>query len=416
MAKITPVLWKHKDNGDGHCPIYLRIYSEGKTKYKSLSVYIHPRHWNDRTRRVRKSHRRFAEINALITDKLSEAEGAVVESRREGRAPTAQELKEALQDEVPSAENDAEKPDFFAYAKTVRERFRQRDQIHSVIKHKAVASKLKSFAGEPLQFEEITPEFLRDWETHLIKHHGNAQSTAASNLRAVRSVLYKAIRDGHLKQSANPFFQFKINRGNGPDRDKLSKAQVQKTERLNLEEGSLIWHVRNYFLFSLYGAGVRFSDVAHMKESNIVDDRLVYRMQKTGKEKSVKLLPQALSIVDYYLDAGSSDESDLLFPILEGADLSTEEKRVYAVANQNALVNKYLKKIADQAKLKGISLSFHVARHSFATIALRAGWGVAEISQALGHSSLKVTEQYLKGFDDTDLDDKMETLFGGATE
>lgn len=411
MAKITPVLWKHKENGDGHCPIYLRIYSEGKTRYKSLSVYIHPRHWNDRTRRVRKSHRRFAQINALIADKLSDAEGAVVESRREGRAPAAKELKEALQDERHSTEETSETLDFFSYARQVRERFRERDQIHSVIKHKAVANKLKSFTGESLPFEDITPQFLRDWETHLIKHHGNAQSTAASNLRAVRSVLYKAIRDGHMEQSANPFFQFKVNRGNGPDRDKLSKAQVQKIEKLTLEEGSLIWHVRNYFLFSLYGAGIRFSDVAQMKESNVVDDRLVYRMQKTGKERSVKLLPQALSIVDHYLNGGSGKDSDLLFPILEGADLSTEEKRVYAVANQNALVNKYLKKIASQAKLKGVSLSFHVARHSFATIALRAGWGVAEISQALGHSSLKVTEQYLKGFDDTDLDEKMSTLF-----
>ena len=42
-AKITPVLWKHKTNAEGHAPIYLRIYASGKTKYKSLSVYIHER-------------------------------------------------------------------------------------------------------------------------------------------------------------------------------------------------------------------------------------------------------------------------------------------------------------------------------------------------------------------------------------
>jgi hypothetical protein len=41
-AKVTPVLWKHKTNSDGHSPIYLRIYASGQTKYKSLSVSIPP--------------------------------------------------------------------------------------------------------------------------------------------------------------------------------------------------------------------------------------------------------------------------------------------------------------------------------------------------------------------------------------
>jgi hypothetical protein len=48
IAKVTPVLWKHKTNSNGHSPIYLRIYASGQTKYKSLSVSIPPRHWNER--------------------------------------------------------------------------------------------------------------------------------------------------------------------------------------------------------------------------------------------------------------------------------------------------------------------------------------------------------------------------------
>ncbi|PSQ78489.1 MAG: hypothetical protein BRD37_02820 [Bacteroidetes bacterium QH_8_67_23] len=72
-AKVTPVLWKHKTNSDGHSPIYLRIYASGQTKYKSLSVSIHPRHWNERQRRVRKSCRHHGQINAPISGKLADA-------------------------------------------------------------------------------------------------------------------------------------------------------------------------------------------------------------------------------------------------------------------------------------------------------------------------------------------------------
>jgi integrase len=151
--------------------------------------------------------------------------------------------------------------------------------------------------------------------------------------------------------------------------------------------------------------------VALMKRSSIVGERLVYRMKKTGKERNIRLLPPALRVVRRHLDARpDADSGDLLFPILVGKDLSTERKRITAIANADALGNKYLKKIARQAGIDA-TVSFHVARHSFATIALRKGWDVAEISQALGHSSLKATEQYLKGFDDTDLDDKMSDLF-----
>ena len=418
MAKVTPILWEHQPNADGHAPIYLRIYAGGKTKYKSLSVFVHPRHWNDRTQRVRKNHRQHDRINTLIAEKLAEAEGVTLNMKRAGKQPTAAKLMDVLSDAPPAAENhEPETPDFFAYAEEVRDRFERRGQVHSVIKHKAVASKLREFAGNgPLPFEAITPQLLRDWETHMIEVRGNAQSTAAGSLRALRSVLYKAIADGHARQEDNPFFQFKINRGNGPDRDKLTRVQVQAIEDLPLEEGSLLSHVRNAFLFSLYCAGVRFSDIAQMKRKSITSGRLVYRMRKTSKQKSIKLLPPALKIARHYLNTRSGTGTDFLFPFLDGVDLSTERKRVYAVANQNALVNKYLKKIAKRAKLDGVSLSFHVSRHSFATIALRGGWGVAEISQALGHSSLKVTQQYLKGFDDTDLDDKMSSLFGGGND
>ena len=106
----------------------------------------------------------------------------------------------------------------------------------------------------------------------------------------------KSIKLLSRSQADNPFFQFKVSEPRGK-RDKLSIEDLQAIEDLDLEGGSLIWHVRNYFLFSFYCAGVRFGDMAKMKRSNVVANgsgpRLEYQMSKTGNGKSLKLLPQA---------------------------------------------------------------------------------------------------------------------------
>ena len=406
MAKITPVLWKHKENSEGRSPIYLRISAGGKTKYRSLRVYLKPTHWNARQRRVRKSHKHSGEINALIQARLSKAQTAVLDFQREGAPVTAARVKESLSE--PEAKDGS--LDFFAFAEQVQERFRRQGKIHSYKRYKTNLKKLRSFTGAPLRFEEITPDLLREYETYLIEDYGNARSTVATGLRVVRAVLYRAIKTGLASQAENPFFHFKIKAGK-PDRDKLSLGQVQAIENLNLEEGSLIWRVRSYFLFSLYGAGIRFGDVARMQRKNITaGGRLVYQMSKTGHAVDLKLVPPALRIVRHYLSSREGSSETHLFPILDGYDTSTAQKMVQSIGNQNALVNKYLKKIARRAEIE-CHLSFHVARHSFASIAQRKGWDVAVISKSLGHSGLKVTENYLAGFDRSDVDDKMSDLF-----
>lgn len=101
-----------------------------------------------------------------------------------------------------------------------------------------------------------------------------------------------------------------------------------------------------------------------------------------------------------------------VFPFLKGYQLDTPEQVFKALRSRNARINEVLKDIAERAGLS-IRLKFHHARHSFASIAQRKGWDVAEISKALGHGDLSTTQKYLAGFSDQDLDGKMDELFGG---
>ena len=408
MATIKPVLRTSKLNKKGTAPIYLRISDREKSRFISLGVRIRPSQWNDRLGRVRRNHTHADEINALITQRVGAVEVEILKQKAGPVEPDADDLKEALQPEHLNTG-----PNFFAFADDVIDDLERRGKMYTHKRYKSVCKKFRAFTGEPLRFEKITPRLLRNFETHLIEHYGNNRNTIAANFNCLRSILYRAIREGVYPQAENPFFQFKVKEGK-TSRAKLSMEDLQAIEELDLESGALIWHVRNYFLFSFYCAGIRFGDLAKMKRSNVIANgsgpRLEYRMSKTGSPKSLKLLPQARAVLDHYAPQGDGAADGFLFPILTGYDVSTPRKLPNAVSSKNAVVNKYLKKIAKRAGIT-CNLSFHVSRHSFADIARQKGWGVYLISKALGHSSIKVTENYLKGFDAEALDAEMENLF-----
>ena len=86
MAKVTPLLWKHKKNADGHHPIWLRVADRYRTLYYSTGEYVAARFWNANARRVRKGHPGSEELNALIADKLAVGQAERVRSQAGGGA------------------------------------------------------------------------------------------------------------------------------------------------------------------------------------------------------------------------------------------------------------------------------------------------------------------------------------------
>lgn len=407
MPSVTPVLWTHKTNAKGLAPIYLRIQASGKTRYVSLKTYVRESQWNPNQGRVRKGHKHSKRINSMISARVAEAEEEILKIHEQRERLSAEKLKRRVKQDVERADALC----FLAYADGVNDDFEKRGSIWTARRQRTVIRKLEDYSGRPLPFDRLTPAFLHAYETHLLTKHKNKQNTVAGNFRVIRAILYRAIREGLADQGKNPFFQFKVKKGKA-HRDKLTIEQIRAIENLDLQVDSLIWHVRNYFLFSFYCAGIRFGDLARMRCEHVRGGRLDYVMHKTGTRKQLNLLPKAQAIADHYV---SDDPEAYLFPILTGYDTSTAKKEVQAISSQNALINKYLKKLAARAGIEE-NVSFHVSRHSFADIARTSGMDIYNISKALGHSDLKVTEAYLKGFDAESLDESMESLFGGDDE
>jgi site-specific recombinase XerD len=231
----------------------------------------------------------------------------------------------------------------------------------------------------------------------------NSNSTI-SNIRAIRTIVYEALREGN--KFTNPFLVKKLKEFKGV-RGKLTIEEIKKLESLKIEKDSSLWHTLNYFLFSFYAAGTRFTDVAQLKWKNIQGDRLSFIMEKTDEGHSVILIQKALNILEHYKKVNNSPDS-FVFPILDRLPKDADSMLIYTqISSKNAMINKDLKKIQKIAELE-TKMIFHLSRHSFADILRTKEISIYDISKLLGHSDIKITERYFKGFDNKTSDEALK--------
>jgi integrase len=197
-------------------------------------------------------------------------------------------------------------------------------------------------------------------------------------------------------------------------------------------------------MYSFYNAGIRFGDLCCLRWENLVDGMLKYRMNKTSGLKKIEQQPNMYGILLQYVDIGpyakftkykptphhfvkkSPHPFTVLIPIIKRYARANRSKRIFPIigqnysskaelrrniSSQNVLTNRALKKIAIKADIDE-NVSFHIARHSFAQFALtETDMDIYSISKTLGHSDLKVTEQYLKSFDEEKVNREMDGIY-----
>lgn len=409
MATVRPVLWPHKTNREGHYPIWLRFADTDRTLYYSLGVYVAKRHWNPSSERVRKTHDLYEDINQLIEARLNDAERERLRLSIEREPITAERLKAVV------AGTTTGTACFLKHARGYLEEVEARGGIHRARKERGILNKLEAFAGTPLPFQSITTELLDRWETHLLTVDENKASTVQRVMKVVRSHYNRAIRAGLVE--SNPFAAYSPPKGQPARRVKLTAKEIKEIEGLDLgpwgPKGKGVAKARAWYLFSFYTAGMRFADVMRLKVSDIsrAEDgagwRVSYQMGKTGKRNSVLLVPQALALIEPYLDRPAGG---YLFDALDRYKTGTAPGMDKALRSRNAYVNRLLGEIAERAKV-GKPISFHTARHTFADLARKNGWNLYDVSRALRHSDLRVTDTYLSAFDNEALDARMTELF-----
>jgi site-specific recombinase XerD len=450
-AKFKAVLFS-KPYSNGEYPIFIRVYFRGKSSYLSAGYSIPSGAWDNNssllwesmpglTKRMKESLSKeeikafrqkqkgiiilpnAAKINSDIRALIGRLEG-IQAKLKANEEPISTEILKSRAENRDKFDNSQK--DFLSYIQEIANKKFQKGQIRTSEKYIVLLKKLKAFRkGKPLPIEEISTSLLNEFQLYLQKE-GSHQNYIHVNLKALRTIIQKeAIReDKIIPIEKNPFTFFTMPKVLPTSKERLDIREIERIEALNLPESEIHFHIRNAFLFSFYCVGIRIGDLLQLKWTNIKEGRLVYSMGKTGKQQNIKLLTQALKILEYYRIRKNND-SDYIFPFLDNgaayAKLISPEEFQKAkpellsllykkIESRIVVFNAGLKMIAVKARIKK-RISSHVARHSFADIARKKGISVYDISAMLKHSSIKITQAYLESLDIESMDNAMEKVF-----
>lgn len=268
-------------------------------------------------------------------------------------------------------------------------------RFSSAISYKLSMSAMKKF--KPSVFlEDIDIKFLKDFKASMIER-GNSNATANIYLRNLKRIFNIAIKAEIISSKFYPFKNFSI-ASSAKSKEVLYPAELKALYNY-VPIGIREERAKDFFIFCYLCNGMNFKDVAVLKFKNVKGDILTFVREKTknttiedGKEINCFLHDEAKKIIEKWKN-DSTNPNDYIFPFLNNC---RDEKEIFVRHCTNKRnINKALNVIGKKLGFEN-HLCLKLARHSFATRLKLNGTPIAFITDALGHSSSKTTEHYLK--------------------
>ncbi|MEO5977853.1 MAG: site-specific integrase [Chryseolinea sp.] len=221
--------------------------------------------------------------------------------------------------------------------------------------------------------------FVTDFEHYLKVTRKCNHNSAQKYIRNFRKIINNAIKNDWLDK--DPFKAYKV-KLKETKRVFLTKDELESLESKTIAVERLSI-VRDVFVFCCY-TGLSYVDVEKLTHQNIAknnDGEIWVNVDrtKTGSPSSLPMLPKALLLLDKYKSYPTASNTNKLLPVIS-----------------NQRINAYLKEIASPAGIEK-NLTFHAARHTFATtVTLSNGISIETVSAMLGHKNFKTTQIYAK--------------------
>lgn len=254
-----------------------------------------------------------------------------------------------------------------------------------------------------LRFEDISAKFLYEYEQWMLAKK-NTLTTVGIYLRNLRCIFNNQISDGLLSQNYYPFGKRKYQIPTGANVKKaLDSSEIKKIydylpDPVNRNEG----YARDMWLFGYFSNGINPKDIAHLKYGNIDGDFIIIKREKVKftrrsnpKNILIPINEEMQAIISRW---GNKDKSpdNYIFPVLTH-ELSAHRRRDL-VQDFIRIINDWMKIIAGKTGItkKVTTITY---RHSYATTLKRFGASTEFIQEALGHTDVRTTENYLDSFD-----------------
>lgn len=233
---------------------------------------------------------------------------------------------------------------------------------------------------EDIHIEGVNHEFVTSFDFYLRTEKKCNNNTTVKYMKNFKKIILNCLDNGWLDK--DPFLKYKAKTREVP-RAYLTSDEIDTMRQKEFATARLN-QVRDIFVFSCF-TGLAYADVKKLKRSEIVTglDRqqwIFTARQKTETPSRIPILPPVQDIIRKYID--HPECGDNLLPVLS-----------------NQKTNSYLKEIADVCGIQK-ELTFHIARHSFATsITMANGVSIESVSKMLGHRNIRTTQHYAKILD-----------------
>lgn len=387
MPSFKLFLDERKQNQSGEAPVYLRIIKDRRKTDMSLGYRIRPEDWDDKKQRVKRSHPNSIRLNNLLAQKMAEAQGESINVEAVEKSASIKRIKKAVKGVSGQS--------FLKYADRYIMELEHKAKTGTLDKAKAVIAKVRTYLGQKdLLFEEITVQWLKEYEQYLRTKLHNTTNTIHGNYKIIRRLINEAVNEDIIPFEKNPFLRYKM-KTEKTQVEYLTDEELAAFENLDLKPGTIMDVHRDMYVFACYAGGIRISDLLQLQWKDYNGEHIATHMQKTGNPLTVKLPTTALKILAKYKLPDSGME-DFIFPILRNnLDYSNPHFLFKAISSATAHINANLKEIAELAEVKK-RVHFHTSRHTFATRGLRKGMRMEHVSKIMGHANLKTTQIYAK--------------------
>lgn len=383
-----------KENPD-FFPVTVQFYFDRNRVFASTGIILS----KDDFETVTKGSPRTNELKAIKADleKMILKANAIIEGLKDRF--TLQKAKKLFLETSYQGDKNSVYTGFESYIADLE----RNGQIKTSDSYKNAKKSLQAFEPD-LFYSQITPEFLESYEYWLTVTKGKSITTLGIYLRNLRTILNRAL-DAELITNKNyPFGKGKFIIPTGRNVKKaLTIEHIRAIKDFFTVPGSPGDKAKDFFLFSYLSNGINFKDIARLKNENLKGDQIHFVRAKTIRTRrdytpiKTSLRAETLEIIEKWRNPDRSPQA-YLFPILTKEMTAKQETR--RIQDFVKKTNLKLDEIGKALKLP-LKLTSYVARHSFATIAInKAGAPIEYISEALGHSTLNTTRNYIDSFED----------------
>lgn len=382
-----------KANTSGLLPIYVRLTVDGKRLEYSTKKFIDVSKWSQELSRMKGNSEEARSINSLLDFTRNRINEIQFELLKESKSINIDDFKNKLY-----GIKERERlliPIFEEHNRKLKELI---GLEYAAGTHERYVTSLKhtkdflswKYNVSDIAIDKIDHAFITEYEFYLRSERKCANNTAVKYIKNFHKIINQCLANGWLDK--DPFANYK-SKVKEVIREFLDEKEIE--EIINKELGiERLEVVRDIFIFSCF-TGLAYVDVQQLSRDNIVigidGEKWIFKnRQKTDTASKIPLLPMAMQIVKKYENHPLCVNQNKLLPILS-----------------NQRMNSYLKEIATLCKIKK-DLTFHIARHTFATtITLTNGVPIETVSKMLGHTNLKTTQHYAKILDKKISEDMM---------